>query len=78
MTDIPTFDREKPQTVYDLLWSWSTGLMSKKDTIKRLGLDDEMELYEVCMVNDVPFPGTPSENDRRMAEEFLKAVIIEP
>lgn len=68
------FNHENPVTVHDILWSWSQGYMTTKEAVSALHLDDEMELYEAANDNDVPFPGSPSESDVQMAEEFVKAI----
>lgn len=75
MRDDVTFDHENPVTVHDILWSWSTGYLSKQSAIDMLHLDDEMELYEAADDNEVPYPGSPSPRDIEMADEFVSSII---
>lgn len=78
MVPVPEFDHADPKTVFDILWSWSTGYLTTDQAVQLMELENEMELYEACLNSDVPFPGTPSKEDVRMADEFLDAITIAP
>jgi hypothetical protein len=68
------FEHENPQTVYDILWSWSSGHLATKDALRRLEVEDVSELYQAAHDNNVPYPGRPSARDLDQANEFVAAV----
>ena len=49
--------------------------MTTKEAIARLGVEDEMELLEAAHDNQVPIPGTPSDEDISNADAFVKAIL---